>query len=213
MAQEPNTLSPDEKAGGWQLLFDGRTADRWVGFKKDALPEGWQVEDGCLVRKEKAGDIVTRDAFADFELAIEWKISEGGNSGILFRVTDSHDAVWQTGHEMQVLDNDRHRDGQNPLTMVNSCYALYPPKDEKDWCNPVGEWNQVRIVADGPHVEFWCNGTKVVGFRIGSDEWTKRVADSKFAKFAGFGTKPEGRIALQDHGDWVAYRNIKVRPL
>ncbi len=208
-----NMLSADEQRDGWQLLFDGTSADAWVGYRQDALPAGWQAVDGTLARVEKAGDIVTRDPYDNFELALEWKISEGGNSGIFFRVTDDGDAVWHTGHEMQVLDNDRHRDGRNPITMVNSCYALYPPKDHKDWCKPVGEWNAIRIKADGPRIEYGCNGTQVVAFEIGSPDWRERVAGSKFAKFDGFGTKPAGRIALQDHGDAVWYRNLKIRVL
>jgi len=213
MTDEPNTLTEEEKAQGWRLLFDGKATEGWIGFRKDHVPDGWQAQDGCLVRVEKAGDIVTEAMFDNFELALEWKISEAGNSGIFFRVTDKHDTVWQTGHEMQIIDNDRHPDGRNPMTMVNSCYALYPPKDDKDYCVPVGEWNQVRILADGGHVEYWCNGEKVVEYDIGSEDWTRRVGDSKFAEFEGFGVKPRGRIALQDHGDRVAFRNIKIRPL
>jgi len=210
---KPNILTPQEKSEGWRLLFDGKTTAGWVGWKKDAMPVGWQVADGTLARIEPAGDIVTVERFADFELAMEWKISEAGNSGIFFRVADEYDAVWQSGHEMQIIDNDRHPDGRNPLTMVNSCYDLYAPLDHKDWCVPVGRWNRVRIVADGNRIEYWCNGTKVVAYEVRSPDWTKRVAGSKFAQWPDFGLVPSGRIALQDHGDLVWFRNIKIRAL
>jgi hypothetical protein len=210
---EPNTLTAEEKCQGWRLLFDGKTANGWVGWKQDRMPAGWQVQDGTLARVEKAGDIVTTESPGDFELALEWKISEAGNSGVFFRVTDECRFTWQSGHEMQIIDNDRHPDGRNPMTMVGSCYALYPPKDNRDWTVPVGEWNKVRIVAKGNHIEYWLNGERIVAFDIRSDDWTRRIAASKFRQFPNFGLAPKGRIALQDHGNLVWFRNIKIRPL
>jgi len=210
-AQSPNSLTDEEKAQGWRLLFDGKTGNGWRGFRKDALPEGWQVRDGSLARVEKAGDIITEDQFDNLELALEWKISEGGNSGIFFRVTEEEDQVWRTGPEMQVLDNDRHRDGKNPLTMVGSNYAMHAPP--ADFSAPVGKWNQVRILVDGNHVEYWLNGKKTVEYELFSDDWEARVAKCKFAKMPNYGRAPKGHVALQDHGDMVWFRNIKIRPL
>ena len=138
-------------------------------------------------------------------------IAPGGNSGIFYRVADSGDAVWVTAHEMQVLDDARHDDGKSPLTSAGSVFALYPAL--RGVAHPANEWNHVRILVSGDHVEQWLNGTRVVSFDIGSPDWSARVAASKFATLPGFGRQPTGRLALQDHGDRVAFRNIKVRVL
>lgn len=208
-----NALSPEETAAGWKLLFDGKTTAGWRGFKKDAMPEGWAVEDGCLTRVGGGGDIVTAGEYDNFELSLEWKVAPGGNSGIFYRVADGDglDAVWHTGPEMQVLDNDLHNDGQNPLTSAGACYALYACP--RDLTLPVGRFNQARIVVQGARVEHWLNGVKVCGFELGSDAWNKLIEGSKFKTLPRFGKEPKGRIALQDHGDKVWFRNIKIRPL
>jgi hypothetical protein len=210
--QEPqNFLTDEERQAGWRLLFDGQTTKGWHGYKKEAFPDGWKVEDGCLVRVGPAGDIATDDEFQDFELSLEWRISAGGNSGIMYRVTEDHDYPWQTGPEYQVLDNSEHADGKNPLTSAASCYALYAPS--KDATVPVGFFNQARIVVRGKHVEHWLNGVKVVEYELGSPEWEKLVAASKFGKMPDYGRRPKGKIDLQDHGDKVWYRNIKIREM
>jgi hypothetical protein len=196
---------------GWRSLFDGRTTAGWRGYKRADMPRGWQVVDGALTRVERAGDIVTADEFGDFELALEWKISPGGNSGIMYRVTEDADATYETGPEMQVLDDARHPDGQSPLTSAGALYGLYPAP--RGVVRPAGEWNAARIVVRGNHVEHWLNGVKTVDAEIGSDDWNRRVADSKFSQWPGFAKASRGHIALQDHGDWVAYRNIRVREL
>jgi hypothetical protein len=209
----PNTLTDEEKDQGWRLLFDGESTDLWRGFKTDSMPEGWQAVDGTLARVEKAGDIVTRETFADFELALEWKISEGGNSGVFFRVTDEYDQPWQSGPEMQIIDQERHPDGRKPLTMVGSNYALYPPKGGRDFSRPAGRWNAARIHVRGQHVEFFLNGQQVLAFDLQSPDWFRRVSSSKFARWPNFGLADRGYIGLQDHGDAVWFRNIKIREL
>jgi len=206
-----NTLTDDEKAQGWRLLFDGRGMEHWRGFRKDECPAGWQVVDGTICRAERAGDIITRQQFDDFELQLEWKSTGGGNSGVFFRVSEDGEAVWHTGPEMQILNDAVHKDGQTPETRAGSNYALHAPA--KDVCKPAGQWNHVRILADGPHVEYWLNGEQVVEYEVGSDDWQRRVAASKFAKFPHYGRLPTGHIALQDHNDPVWFRNIKIRPL
>lgn len=213
VGSEPNTLTEAEQKAGWTLLFDGGTTKGWRGFKKDTIPDGWKAVDGCLARVDKGGDIITTDEFTDFELSLEWKIAKGGNSGIFYRVAegDGLDNVWQTGPEMQVLDNDFHNDGQNPLTSAGSNYALYPAP--RDLTLPVGHFNQARIIVDHGKVEHWLNGELVCSYELGSEEWSKRVAASKFAAMPRYGREPKGHIALQDHGDAVAYRNIKIRRL
>jgi hypothetical protein len=206
-----NTLSPREQKKGWKLLFDGRTTNGWRAYRGDSMPSGWQVVDGALTRVGQAGDIVTKDQYADFELALEWKISEGGNSGIMYRVSEDHDYPWETGPEMQVLDDARHSDGKSELTSAGSCFGVYPAP--RGAVKPAGEWNWVRIVVRGQHVEHWLNGTRVVSYELGSPDWAARVKASKFGAMPGYGRNAKGYIALQDHGDRVAFRDIKIRLL
>jgi hypothetical protein len=211
----PNTLTDKEKDNGWKLLFDGKTTDGWHAYKGKEVGDKWKVIDGALVLDQKGGkrggDIVTDGEYGDFELAIEWKVTKGANSGIMYRVSEEKGAPFETGPEYQILDNANHGDGKNPKTSAASCYALYAPT--KDKTRPIGEWNKTRIVVKGDHVEHWLNGEKVVEYEFGSDDWNKRVEASKFAKMDRFGKEKKGHIDLQDHGDEVAYRNIKIKRL
>ncbi|MFQ5708922.1 MAG: DUF1080 domain-containing protein [bacterium] len=208
-----NFLTAEEKAEGWKLLFDGKTFNGWRGFRMDTVPQGWVItEQGELYfTGEGKGDIMTIEQFDDFELKLEWKISPGGNSGIFFRVSENREASWHTGPEMQVLDNKGHKDGRDPLTSAGSNYALHAPT--KDVTREVGRYNEVRIVVQGNHVEHWLNGYKIVEYEIGSPEWQRLVANSKFGKLPDYGRYRKGHIVLQDHGDKVWYRNIKIRRL
>jgi hypothetical protein len=215
-AAKPNMLTPEEKKAGWKLLFDGKSTKGWRAYRGKKAPTSWTVKEGVLTFEKKEGDkpavrgdLVTVDQYDSFELALDWRISEGGNSGVIFRVLESEDQPWKTGPEMQVLDNKRHKDGGNPLTSAGSCYALYPPG--KDLTRPAGEWNQARLLIEGNKVEHWLNGEKIVGYELGSDEWNAKVAASKFKEYPGFGKAPKGHIDLQDHNDKVEYRNIKIR--
>jgi hypothetical protein len=211
-------MKPDSSGGAsvpaegeWRTLFDGGSLEGWRGFKKDSVPAGWQVVDGALTRVGKAGDLITQDEFGDFELTLEWKVAEGGNSGIMYRVTEDAGETYESGPEMQVLDDARHKDGQSRLTAAGSAYGLYPAP--AGVVKPAGEWNAVRILVRGNHVEHWLNGTKVVEYELGSPDWKAKVQASKFKQWPGYGRAASGHIALQDHGDRVAYRNIKVRTL
>jgi len=210
-----NALSDQERRDGWQLLFDGKTTAGWRKYRGKGMPGRWKVEDGALVMQPRAGkdggDIVTEGQYQNFELALEWKISPGGNSGLMYRVTEEGGAPFETGPEYQLLDNARHPDGRSPLTSAASCYALYAPS--RDATRPVGQWNQTRVVVRGNHVEHWLNGEKVVQYELGSADWQKRVQASKFKNSPRFGKAPRGHIDLQDHGNEIAFRNIKVRPL
>jgi hypothetical protein len=206
-----NTLADHERAEGWRLLFDGRTTDGWRGFRRDAMPDGWQVVDGALTRVAAGGDIITIDQFESFELALDWKVSPGGNSGIFFGVTEDADYVWQTGPEYQILDDEGHRDGLTPETSAGSNYALHAPAAAL--ARPAGEWNSARLVVRGNHVEHWLNGEKIVSYEIRSEEWKALVAASKFRDMPGYGQARRGHIALQDHGDHVAFRNVRIRVL
>jgi len=205
----PNTLTAAERAAGWRLLFDGRTTTGWRGFKQAAVPNGWQVVDGALTRAAGGGDMVTVDQFASFDLALEWQIAPAGNSGVMFRVSEAAGAAFETGPELQVLDNARHPDGATALTSAGACYGLYAPTT--DVTRPIGEWNQVRLLVNGSHVEHWLNGVKVVEYELGSPDWLARLAASPLRDFPNYGREPRGHIALQDHGDHVAYRSIKIR--
>ncbi|MGQ0640097.1 MAG: 3-keto-disaccharide hydrolase [Gemmatimonadaceae bacterium] len=196
---------------GWTVLFDGNSTSAWRGFKQQELPSGWQIVDAALTRVGGGGDIITRDQFGDFELELEWKLAPKGNSGIMFRVTEGDSNTYRTGPEMQVLDDGGHRDGQNRLTSAGSNYALHPAP--AGVVKPVGEWNQVRLIVRGAHVEHWLNGQKVVEYELWSPDWEAKVKASKFVAWPRYGRERRGHIALQDHGDWVAYRNIRIRAL
>jgi hypothetical protein len=207
----PNTLTPAEQKAGWKLLFDGSTTNGWHNYKTKGATTGWSVVDGALTRTAAGGDIVTDSMYRNFELTLEWKISPGGNSGVMYRAADDAQEIYWSAPEMQVLDNTKHPDGKNPLTSAGSDYALYPAPQNA--VKPVGEWNQVRLVVNGNHVEHWLNGKKVVDYTLGSPDWKARVAKSKFKDWPEYGKATTGRIGLQDHGDWVAFRNIKIREL
>ena len=219
VAQEtkPNTLTEAEKSAGWSLLFNGQDLAGWHNFKKDGVRPGWQVKDGALVCVDphNAGDIVTSNQFGWFELQLDYNISEGGNSGIIFHVTDAADHVWATGPEFHLEDNAKAVD---PVR-CGWLYALYqPPIDPKtgqtlDATKPAGEWNHIRLVISPEKCIHEVNGVKYFEYVIGSDDFNARVAKSKFAKMPLFAKSNSGYIALQgDHGS-VEFRNIKIRPL
>ena len=151
------------------ILFDGRSLDQWRGYKNNRVPAGWQAVDGALTRVGAAGDLITRDVFGDFELELEWTVVDGGNSGIMYRVTEEAAETYQTGPEMQVLDDARHPDGGSRLTAAGAVYGLYPAP--AGVVQPAGEWNAVRIVVRGNHVEHWLNGVEVATYELASPDW------------------------------------------
>jgi len=209
MTQAPNTLTAEEQAAGWQLLFDGKSLEHWRGFKQESVPDGWQIVDGTFARMSRAGDLITREQYTSFELALEWKVPPGGNSGVMFHVVEGLEQTYHSGPEMQILDNGGHRDGRNPLTSAGSNYALHAPP--RDITRPVGEWNTARLVVNGNHVEHWLNGEGVVEYELGTPDWTEKVAASKFREWPQYGKAGRGHIAIQDHGSAVAFRNVKIR--
>ncbi len=214
-----NQLTDSESRSGWKMLFDGRSTSGWRNYKKDSISSGWKVADGSLVRVGKgAGDIVTQDKYGSFELSLEYKISKGGNSGIMFHVLEGAGPPWHTGPEIQVQDNV---DGHDPQK-AGWLYQLYQPAADRstddnapmDMTRPAGQWNQLYVrIANGDQSEVCMNGIRYYRFNLGDADWKQRVAKSKFAKYVGFGAAGEGHICLQDHGNEVAYRNIKVRKL
>jgi hypothetical protein len=206
------TMADAKQSASWKPLFDGKSMKGWHAYQKPGVPvKGWEVVDGAITRVSTGGDILSDDEFGDFELELEWKLKPVGNSGIFYRATETTEHVYENATEMQVLDNLRHPDNKTPLTLAGANYALYPAP--ADAVKPVGEWNRVRIVAKGAHVEHWLNGKKVVEYELWSPDWEARVQKSKFSVFPLYGRAKKGRIGLQDHGDWVAYRGIRVREL
>jgi hypothetical protein len=213
-----NALTPDEAAAGWQLLFDGKSLAGWRGYRSKSVPGSWKVENGSLLSRRQmsvsSGDIITNDEFDDFELLFDWKMTTGNNSGVIYRATEEHDQVWQSGPEYQILDNAGHLDGLNKLASAGACYAVFAPA--KDMTRHVGEWNTARIVARGKHVEHWLNGAKVLEYEVDSDVWKAHVKTSKFFPTAygqgNWGRAKRGHIGLQDYGGAIEFRNIKIQP-
>lgn len=210
-----NELDAHERDAGFEILFDGTSLNGWEAYKADIAVDKWIVTDGTLSfqpdKDGQGGDLATTAEYADFELRLEWKVEEAGNSGIFYRVDRTLDFPWESGPEMQVLDNRGHPDGRNPLTSAGANYALHAAVF--DASRPPGEWNEVRLVVDGDHVEHWLNGNRIVSYTLWNDDWRRRVRSSKFSDMPAYGLARKGHIVLQDHGDPVWYRNIRIRVL
>ena len=228
----PNALTAAERSDGWALLFDGKTLTGWRGYNPRLdVTKGWSVVDGAL-KNSKAngrpngagGDIVTTAQFTDFDFRFEWRVSRAGNSGIKYfvherigepgaRMYPGDDGVSAVGHEYQVLDDDEHPDAKNgPIRQAGSLYSLFPPNEAKRLA-PVGQYNSARLLVQGSHVEHWLNGAKVVEYDLGSPALRQAIAASKYKDIPRFGTKFSTRILIQDHGDEVWFRNLKIRQL
>ena len=218
-----NRLTKQERKEGWEMLFDGLTTRGWHKYGGKVAGPAWRVADGHLyldtATKENwqikgGGDIMSDEVYADFHLKLEWKIARNGNSGIMFYAqedTTKYGWPWETAPEMQVLDNDGHPDGKIIKHRAGDLYDLISALPET--VRAPGEWNQVEIRSEKGQLECWLNGVNVVKTSIWDDSWKKMVATSKFAKMPDFGKFKSGHIALQDHGDMVWYRNIKIRRL
>lgn len=215
-----NTLTPEEAAAGWMLLFDGATTDGWRGYGRDDMPESWVVEDGTLTLQASSGnmdggDIITVETFTDFELTFDFKVGPRGNSGVFYRVQEAPGkGLWQVAPEYQVLDDPAYPAGDDwdPTThRTADNYDLHASDNRP--VRPTGEWNHGRIVVQGDHVEHWLNGTLVVAYDLYTDDWEARVAASKFGVEEHYARAPSGSIGLQDHGTPVWYRNLKIRRL
>lgn len=201
-------------------MFDGKSTSGWHTYGKQQAGAAWKVDNGALYldaknkTKETGGDLVTNEEFSNFHLKLEWKISKNGNSGIIFFVNEDlskYPASYNTGPEMQVLDNDGHADGKINKHRAGDLYDLIASSSEP--VKPVGQWNKVEIVANNGKLDFFMNGIKVVSTTMWDDQWKKMVAGSKFKTMPGFSIYKSGKIALQDHGDEVWYRNIQIKRL
>ncbi len=220
-----NTLTPEEQTAGWQLLFDGNSLDQWRGYGLEKMPAlGWSVKEGTIVIDKTpdpkpegfGGDIITKEKFGNFELMVDFMISDTANSGIFYFVLEEEgSAMWFNAPEFQILDNptylklegdfdlNTHRTGDN--------YDLQSA--DQDYMKPVGEWNTARIIHKDGHVEHWLNGNKCIEYQVGSPEWEALVKKSKFKDYPNYGRTTPGHLGLQDHHYEVRFRNIKVRKL
>jgi hypothetical protein len=220
-AQQPNTLTAQEKQQGWVLLFDGTTTKGWHTYLRDTVGSRWHVRNGALVYDPSqpangGGDLVTNNTYENYELHLEWVISKGGNSGIIFDVQEDprYPATYITGPEMQVLDNIDADDNKKQNHLAGCLYDMAGDSTVSK-PHPVGEWNQVRLIQDHGHLTFYLNGIKTFEGTIGSAEWNRMVAGSKFRNkvFADFAKVAKGKIALQEHPGYSEWRNIKIRQL
>lgn len=210
-----NTLTPAERRAGWRLLFDGKTTTGWRGYRETGMRPDWSVTDGALTLLGggvKHMGLVTVEQFENFELLIDWRIAEGGNSGIMYRVIETAPEPHLTGPEVQLLDNPRHPEvRRNPARAAGACYDLYAPA--RDATRPPGEWNTLRLLVIGSRVEHWMNGTKIVEYEIGSRDWQQRLARSKWRREQGFARSAKGHLCLQEHNSRAQFRNIKLRSI
>lgn len=214
-----NKLTQKEEKEGWKLLFDGTSTAGWKKYNGSKTGAGWKVANGELFLdssvkdKEERGDLVTEKEYENFELSFEWKIDSCGNSGIMFNVVEDakYSTPWLTGPEMQILDNACHPDAKIAKHRAGDLYDLIASK--KETVKPARQWNHVKIVSRKGHYEFWLNGTQVVEFTMHTPQWDNMVKASKFASMPDFGKATKGHLALQDHGDKVWFRNIKIREL
>lgn len=214
----PNTLTSRERAEGWTLLFNGRDLSGWQSFGGGAPSSTWVARDGTLALtsdngRMSGGDLVTAGTYGAFELTLDWKVERGGNSGVLYLARKSPGAaqLYETGLEMQVLDDIGHADGKIPSHRAGALYDMTVPP--AGVAHPAGSWNHARLRVENGRIRQWLNGKLTADVPFGDAEWRKRVAGSKFAKMPLFGTFDSGVIGLQDHGERVAFRNIKLRRL
>jgi len=206
---EDNVLTEQEKKDGWKLLFDGKTTEGWIGYRKKDVPADWKVVDGTLAQTGHGGDLRTVDKFENFELLIDWKFETEGNSGVIYHCSEEGGAPYETGPEMQVMI---HPAGKAPGKNDGGAYydVVAPTRIAT---KGQGEWNTFKVVCNGTKVEHWVNGEKVVDVDTGTDDFKAKIAASKWGKVKLFNTVKNGYIDLQDHGSKIAFKNIKIKVL
>ncbi len=200
-------LTASEVRDGWRSLL---SLEQWRGYQTDTLPSGWSANDTMLTKTGVSNDIVTRRAYTNFELAFEWKLNEGGNSGVFYRATEEYEKIYWSAPEYALLDDARHPDGKNPITSAGAAHSLHAAP--RGVVKPAEEWNSTRIVVRGPHVEHWLNGQQVATYEFGSSDFLERVANSKFSRWPNFGKATSGSIGIQgDHRGQLAIRHLRIR--
>jgi hypothetical protein len=219
----PNTLTAQEKKDGWQLLFDGKSTAGWHTYGYEKVNKEWVIADDALSistasksewTQNESHDILTNEAYDNYHLKMDWRISRNGNSGIIFFVNEDkakYRATYETGLEMQVIDNDGHPDAKIPKHRAGDLYDLVASSLEP--VKAVGEWNRAEIISNKGKLDFYLNGVHIVNTTLWNDNWKQMVANSKFKSMPAFGTFHSGKIALQEHGNDVWYRNIKIKKL
>ena len=206
------SLTAEQRAAGWRPLFDGTNTSAWRGYRSQAFPAGWRIVDGVLTKSEAVGDIITRDQFENFQIALDWKLSAKGNAGIFYRGTEEYDHIYWSAPEYQLLDDAGHEDAKNRVTAAGANYSITPAP--AGIVKPAGEWNSTLIVVNGNTVQHWLNGQKLLEYEIGSPDWVTKVKASKFNDYPNYGRAKRGHIAIQgDHEGTLSLRNIRIREL
>ena len=205
-------LTAEQRAAGWRSLFDGTTTSAWRGYHEATLPAGWRIVDGVLTKTGSVNDIITKDQFGNFELALDWKLSPGGNAGVFYRGTEEYDHIYWSAPEYQLLDDAGHPDGRSRLTSAGANFGLYP--SPAGIVKPGGEWNSTLIVVNGNNVQHWMNGQKLLEYDLGSPDWEAQVKASKFSEYPHYGRAPRGFIGIQgDHDGALWIRNVRIREI
>jgi hypothetical protein len=198
--------------GGWHYLIQANSAPGLRGWKHPGLPTGWTVHNGVLSKDGHVDDLESTRTYKDFDLELQWKVGKASNSGIFYRATHQYDEIYWTGPEYQLVDDANTPDGKSRITAAGSVYAMYP--SPAGVIHPYGHWNSARIIVRGHHVEYFANGRKIVDYHLGSPDWKKRVAASKFKAYPGYGRAPEGLIGIQgDHPGSVEIRDMRIKVL
>ena len=206
------TLTAEQRAAGWRSLFDGTSTSAWRGYKSPTFPAGWSIVDGVLTKSGSVGDLLSKEQFGNFELALDWNLSTGGNAGIFYRGTEEYDHIYWSAPEYQLLDDANHPDGKSRLTSAGAAYALYPPP--AGVVKPAGQWNATLIVVNGNRVQHWLNGQKLLEYELGSPDWEAKVKASKFVEYPKYGRATRGYIGIQgDHDGMLSIRNVRIREL
>jgi len=205
-------LTAEQRAAGWRSLFDGTSTSAWRGYHEATLPAGWRIVDGVLTKTGSVNDIITKDQFGNFELALDWKLSPGGNAGVFYRGTEEYDHIYWSAPEYQLLDDAGHPDGRSRLTSAGANFGLYP--SPAGIVKPGGEWNSTLIVVNGNNVQHWMNGQKLLEYDLGSPDWEAKVKASKFIAYPHYGRAPRGYIGIQgDHDGALSIRNVRIREI
>lgn len=211
-AHTSQSVAQGTDTAGWRTIFDGTSMAAFRGYKSQTMPPGWSIVNGELTKSGSVEDIITREKFSDFELSFDWKLGPGGNSGVMYRVTEEYDHPYWSGPEYQLLDDARHPDGKSRLTAAGSDYGLYPAP--AGVVKPADQWNSSLIVVKGNHVQHWMNGQKLLEYDLLSPDWAAKVKASKFGAWPSYGRATSGYINIQgDHDGALAMRNIKIREL